>query len=389
LEFELPEEHRLLREGVRRFCEREIRPFSAEWDREGRFPLGLLPSLAQMGLLGIGVPEEYGGAGLDHLGYAICVEELARFDGSIALTVASHNGLALAHLLAVGTQEQKAKYLSKAAAGEWLAAWAMTEPSAGSDTMAIRTVAKRDGDHWILDGTKTFITQGSICGFCVVIAKTEATSNARTGMTAFIVERGTPGFEVTRVLEKYGCRASDTAELCFRSCRVPDTARLGGVGAAFYDMMRILDRGRLAIAAMALGLGRGALEQALGYAKEREAFGRPIVQHQAVQWKLVDARVQLQAAELLVHRAAWLADQGRAFSAEAAMAKLFASETATRICNDAMQIHGGYGYTQEFPIERFLRDAKLCEIGEGTSEIMRLLIARQLIGRAAFDETSQ
>jgi alkylation response protein AidB-like acyl-CoA dehydrogenase len=321
-----------------------------------------------MGLLGIGVPEEYGGAGLDHLGYAICVEELARCDGSIALTVASHNGLASAHLLAVGTAEQKAKYLPKACSGEWLAAWAMTEPGAGSDTTAIRTVAQRDGDHWVIDGTKTFITQGSICGFCVVLAKTESAANARGAMTAFIIERGTEGFEVSRVLEKYGCRASDTAELCFRHCRVPDTARLGAVGAAFYDTMRILDRGRLAIAAMALGLGRGAFEQALAYSKEREAFGRPIAQHQAVQWKLVDAKVQLQAAELLVHRAAWLADRGDSFS------------------TDAMQIHGGYGYTREFPVERFLRDVKLCEIGEGTSEIMRMLIARQLLGRVALAE---
>ncbi|MGC4066480.1 MAG: acyl-CoA dehydrogenase family protein [Polyangiaceae bacterium] len=386
MEFELSESHRLLREAVKRFCDREIRPFAREWELRGRFPMELVPALASMGLLGIGVPEEFGGAGLDHLGYAICIEELARCDGSIALTVASHNGLALAHLLAVGTAEQKAKFLPRACSGEWLAAWAMTEPGAGSDTTAIRTTARRDGDHWILDGTKTFITQGSICGFCVVLAKTESAANARAGMTAFIVERGTEGFVVSRVLEKYGCRASDTAELCFRSCRVPDSARLGGVGAAFYDTMRILDRGRLAIAAMALGLGRGAFEQALNYSKEREAFGRPIAQHQAVQWKLADGKVSLQAAELLVHRAAWLADRGESFSTEVAMAKLFASEMATRICNDAMQIHGGYGYTREFPIERFLRDARLCEIGEGTSEIMRMLIARQLLGPGALAE---
>lgn len=381
MNFELPESHVLLRSTVRAFCERNVAPFARLWDREARFPSEIIPSLAQLGLLGIVVPEKYGGAGMDMLAYAICVEEIATFDGALALTVASHNGLALAHVLFAGTDEQKNQVLPKAVSGQWLAAWAMTEPGAGSDSAAISSTAVRDGDDWIINGTKTFISQGSVCGFCVVLAQTPLSDHGLRGMTAFIVERGTDGFEVTGTLDKYGCRASDTAELLFRDCRVPDGARLGGVGAAFYDTMRILDRGRLAIAAMALGLGRGALTMGLRYARERVTFGRRISQHQAIQWKLADGKTTLDAAELLVHRAAWLADQGRPFSMEASMAKLFASEAATKVCNDVLQIHGGYGYTKEFDVERFLRDVKLCEIGEGTSEIQRLIIARHLLGR--------
>lgn len=381
MDFDLPESHKILRATVRDFCEREVLPHARTWDEEERFPLELIPKLASLGLLGITIPDEYGGAGMDTLAYALCVEECARIDGALALTVASHNGLGTTHVLAVGTPEQKQKYLPQAASGRWLAAWALTEPGAGSDSAAVRTRARRDGDSWVLDGTKTFITQGTVGAFCVVIARTNDEGAPHRGLTAFVVDHGTPGFEVARTLSKLGCRASDTGELTFNQCRIPDSQRLGEVGAAFYDTMRILDRGRIAIAAMALGLGRGALAQALRYAQERETFGRPIAQYQAVQWKLADARTSLDAAELLVYRAAWLCDEGRPYTMEAATAKLFASEAATRVCNDALQIHGGYGYTREFEIERFLRDAKICEIGEGTSEIQRLVIARGLLGR--------
>ena len=366
---------------MREFCERTIAPQANERDESARFPAELLPALASQGLLGIMVPEQWGGASLDCLGYAICVEELARVDGGLALTVASHNGLGTAHLLFAGTAEQKQKFLPRVAAGECLIAWAMTEPSAGSDTSRIQTTARRVGNDWVIDGKKAFISQGSVAGFCIVLAQTELLGRPGRGMTAFIVERDTPGFEVARVVQKYGCRASDTAELSFHQCRVPDSARLGGEGAAFYDTLRLLDRGRLGISAMALGLGRAALDAALAYAREREAFGRKLAHHQAIQWMLADGKTTLDAAELLIHRAAWLADCGRAFASEASMAKLFASECATKVCNDAMQIHGGHGYTRDYPIERFLRDVKVCEIGEGTSEIQRMLIARHLIGK--------
>lgn len=370
----------MLRDTVRAFCAREVQPHVKDWDKAECFPAETLAALAELGLLGISVPEQYGGAGMDHLAYALCVEEIARVDGALALMVASHNGHAPAHLLAVGTEEQKVKYLPRAASGEWLTAWAMTEPDAGSDMLAIRTTAVRDGDGWVLNGDKTFVSQGSVCAFCVVFAQTED-ERTRRGLTAFIVERCTPGFEVRRTIDKCGCRASDTAELSLVRCRVADSARLGGINAAFFDTMRILDRGRLAIAAMALGLGRGATELALRYALDRETFGQPIARHQAIQWKLADAKTQLDAAELLVHRAAWLADRGLPFSMEASMAKLFASETAAKVCSDAVQIHGGYGYSREFSVERFFRDAKLCEICEGTSEIQRLIIARHLLGQ--------
>jgi alkylation response protein AidB-like acyl-CoA dehydrogenase len=379
MDFELPEQHRLLRQSVREFCEREVRPHAREWDAEERFPHEIVPKLAALGLLGIRIPEEYGGAGMDTLAYAICVEECARVDGSLALTVASHNGLGTSHILAFGNEEQKRKYLPKAASGEWLAAWALTEPGSGSDSAGLKTVAVRDGDGWLLNGTKMFITQGSVGGFCVVLARTNRDVPAQRGITAFVIDKGTPGFTASKKLEKYGCRSSDTAEITLENVHVPDTARVGGVDQGFYDTMKILDRGRISIAAMALGLGKGALELAVAYAKDRQAFGKPIAEFQAIQWKLATARTELDAAELLIHRAAWLCDRGQPYSAEAAMAKLYASEAATRACNEALQIHGGYGYTREFDVERHLRDVKLCEIGEGTSEVQRMVIAKHLL----------
>jgi alkylation response protein AidB-like acyl-CoA dehydrogenase len=379
VDFDLTEQHRILRASVREFCEREVRPHAAKWDEEERFPTEIVGKLAELGLLGIRIPEAYGGAALDTLAYAICVEECARVDGSLALTVASHNGLGTGHILGFGSEEQKQKYLSKAASGEWLAAWALTEPGSGSDAANMRTTARRDGDQWVLNGTKMFITQGSVCGFCVVLARTNFDVPAQRGVTAFIVEAGTPGFSASKKILKYGCRASDTVELTLDDVRVSDAQRLGDVDHAFYDTMRILDSGRISIAAMALGLGRGALQMALAYAKDRQAFGQPIAGFQAVRWLLADAKTALDAAELLTYRAATLADHGRPFTAEASMAKLFASEAATKVCNDSLQIHGGYGYTREFDIERHLRDVKLCEIGEGTSQVQRMVIAKHLL----------
>jgi alkylation response protein AidB-like acyl-CoA dehydrogenase len=379
MDFEFSEHHRLLRQSVREFARAEIAAHAQHWDKEERFPTELVPKLAEMGLLGIRIPEEYGGAGMDTVSYAICVEEIARVDGSIALTVASHNGLGTSHLLASGTEDQKRKYLPRAARGEWLAAWALTEPGSGSDAAALRTTARRDGDDWVLDGTKTFITQGSVCGFCVVLARTNPAAPKQRGITAFVVDRGTPGFVSSKHLLKLGCRASDTAELTLEGVRLPDAQRLGAIDSGFADTMRILDGGRISIAAMALGLGYGALQMATRYAKERKAFGKPIAEYQAIQWMVADAKTELDAAALLTYRAAWLADQGKRHTREAATAKLFASEAATRACNSALQVHGGYGYVREFDVERHLRDAKLCEIGEGTSEVQRMVIAKYVL----------
>jgi alkylation response protein AidB-like acyl-CoA dehydrogenase len=381
MDFELSEHHRLLRNSVREFARAEIAPHAQRWDKEERFPMELVPKLAAMGLLGIRIPEEYGGSGLDTTAYALCVEEIARVDGSIALTVASHNGLGTGHVLSFGSDALKRKYLPKAATGEWLAAWALTEPGSGSDSAALRTVARRDGDGWILDGTKTFITQGSVGGFCVILARTNPDVPKQRGITAFVVDHGTPGFTASKHLLKLGCRASDTAELTLDGVRISDAQRVGELDQGFTDTMRILDRGRISIAAMALGLGYGALDKAVSYSKERKAFGKPISEFQAIQWMLADAKTELDASSLLTYRAAWLADQGQRHTEEAAIAKLFASEAATKACNAALQVHGGYGYVREYDVERYLRDAKICEIGEGTSEVQRMVIAKHVLSR--------
>ena len=379
MDFELSEHHALLRNSLRQFFQERVQPRAREWDEAERFPSEIVPELAELGLLGIKIPERYGGAGLDMSAYAIAVEEAARVDGSLALTIASHNGLGTGHILAFGTEAQKEKYLTRAASGEWLAAWALTEPGSGSDSAGLRTTAVRDGDDWVIDGSKMFITQGSVGGFCVVLARTNPSAPPQRGITAFIVDTKTPGYSASKKLKKLGCRSSDTVEITLDHVRVPDSERLGELDQGFLDTMRILDGGRISIAAMALGLGRGALQMALAYAKDRQAFGKPIAEFQAIQWMLADAQTELDAAELLVRRAAWLADQGKRFTSEASMAKLFASEVATRVCNNALQIHGGYGYTREFDIERHLRDAKLCEIGEGTSQVQRMVISKHLL----------
>jgi alkylation response protein AidB-like acyl-CoA dehydrogenase len=379
MNFDFDEAHLLLRRSVRDFARAEIAPHAQAWDRDERFPTELVPKLAQMGLLGIRIPEAYGGSGMDTLAYVLSIEEIARVDGAIALTVASHNGLGTGHLLAFGSEEQKQKYLPRAASGEWLAAWALTEPGSGSDAAALRSTAVRDGDGWILNGTKTFITQGSVGGYCIVLARTNTAVAKQHGVTAFVVERGTPGFSASKHLLKLGCRASDTSELSFENVRVSDAERVGEVDHAFADTMHILDRGRVSIAAMAVGLGYGALDKAVAYAKERHAFGKPIAQFQAIQWILANAKTELDAAALLTYRAAWLSDRGGRYSQAAAMAKLFASEAASRACNGALQVHGGYGYVREFDVERHLRDVKLCEIGEGTSEVQRMVIAKNVL----------
>jgi alkylation response protein AidB-like acyl-CoA dehydrogenase len=379
MDFSPSEHHELLRRTVREFARAEVLPHARKWDEEERFPKEIVPRLAELGLLGIRIPEEYGGSGMDMQSYAICVEEIARVDGSLALTIASHNGLGTGHILGFGNEEQKKKYLSKAARGEWLAAWALTEPGSGSDAAGLRTTARRDGDTWVINGTKMFITQGSVGGFCVVLARTNSDVAKQRGITAFIVEHGTKGFSASKHLEKLGCRSSDTVELTLEDVVVDDAQRLGEIDHGFIDTMQILDRGRISIAAMALGLGFGALEMAITYAKDRKQFGKPIADFQAVQWMLADMKTELDAAHLLTYRAAWLADQGRPFTREASMAKLFASEASSRACNKALQIHGGYGYTREFHVERHLRDAKICEIGEGTSEVQRIVIAKQLL----------
>jgi alkylation response protein AidB-like acyl-CoA dehydrogenase len=316
---------------------------------------------------------------MDVTSYAICVEEIARVDGSLALTVASHNGLGTGHILAFGSEAQKQKYLPKAAKGEWLAAWGLTEPGSGSDSAGLATTARKDGGDWVINGTKMFITQGSVGGFCVVLARTNSEVSKQKGITAFIVEHGTQGFAASKHLEKLGCRSSDTVELTFEDVRVSDAQRLGEVDRGFMDTMSILDRGRISIAAMALGLGYGALDMAVTYSKDRKQFGKAIAEFQAVQWMLADMKTELDAASLLTYRAASMADAGKRYSQEASMAKLFASEAASRACNKSLQIHGGYGYTREFSVERHLRDAKICEIGEGTSEVQRMVIAKYLL----------
>jgi alkylation response protein AidB-like acyl-CoA dehydrogenase len=376
--FELDATHRAIRDTARAFAREQIAPKAKAWDQEERFPSEIIAELGKLGFLGINIAEIYGGSQLDTRSYAIIVEEISRADGSLGLTVASHNGLGSSHLARFGSEEQKQRYLPKLATGEWLGAWALTEHGSGSDSAALRTRAVRDKNGWVLNGSKMFITQGSVGGVCVVLASTDFAQRHR-GITAFAIERGTPGFEARKISGKMGCRASDTAELSLHDVRLSDEQRVGREGAGFTDAMNILDKGRISIAAMALGLGEAALEAALAYARERRQFGKELSEFQAIQWMLADSRTELDAARLLVLRAATLADEGKAFSAEASMAKLFASEAASRVCDRALQIHGGYGYVNEFPVERYVRDVRLTRIGEGTSEIQRMLIARDML----------
>jgi alkylation response protein AidB-like acyl-CoA dehydrogenase len=378
MDLRLTDEQTLLRRSIREFAEREIRPRVREWDEAQHFPPELLPKLAELGLMGIQFPEQYGGAAMSAVDYCICIEELARVDPSICLSVAAHNGLGAAHIAAFGTAEQKQKYLVPLARGEQLAAWALTEASAGSDAAAIRTVAVRDGGCWVINGAKQFITHGRSGDVIVVMAVTSRERGSR-GISAFIVERGTPGFRAGKKEDKLGMRASETSEVIFEQCRVPSSQLLGVEGQGFVNAMQVLDAGRIGIAALAVGLAQGAWDAACAYAFERRQFGQPIGAFQSIRAKLLDNAGRLEAARLLTYRAASRRDRGRRTTLEAAMAKLYASETAVRVAEDGVQIHGGYGFVKDYPAEKFFRDVKLTTIGEGTSEIQRLVIARQLL----------
>jgi alkylation response protein AidB-like acyl-CoA dehydrogenase len=378
MDFDLPDTHRTIQRMAREFAEAEIVPYAARWDEAEEFPKALVPKLGKLGFLGIQIDPEYGGAGLDTLAYAVIVEEMSRADGAIGLTVASHNGLGSSHIANFGTEEQRRRYLPKLATGEYLGAWALTEPGSGSDAASLATRAEWKHGEWILNGSKMFITQGSVAGVTVVLASSNRDAKHR-GITAFAVEPGTKGFTANKLRGKFGVRASDTAELLLEDVHLDDSARIGGEGAGFTDAMTILDKGRISIGAMALGIGEAALEAALAYAKERKQFGQAIADFQGIQWMLADSRTELDAARLLLWRAATLADRGEPFTVEASIAKLFASEAASNVCDRALQIHGGYGYMKTFPIERYVRDVRLCRIGEGTSEVQRRVIARALI----------
>jgi alkylation response protein AidB-like acyl-CoA dehydrogenase len=378
MDFCLTDEQLLLRRTVREFAEAEIRPHVREWDDAQHFPRELVPKLAALGLMGIQFPEQYGGAGMSAIEYCLCIEELARVDPAVSLSVAAHNGLCAAQIFMFGNEAQKARYLVPLAQGEQIGAWGLTEPGAGSDAAATRTTAMRDRDAWVLNGSKTFITHGSVGDVIVVMAVTNRARGPK-GISAFIVERGTPGMTAGRKEDKLGMRASDTSEVVFERCSVPADHLLGEEGQGFINALQVLDAGRIGIAALAVGLAQGAFEAARDYAAERRQFGQPIASFQAIQWKLADNATRIEAARLLTYRAAYLKDAGRRTTLESAMAKLYSSEIAVRAAEDAVQIHGGYGFVKDYPAEKFFRDVKLTTIGEGTSEIQRLVIARQLL----------
>ena len=372
------EDQAQLRREIREFARREIAPNVMRWDEASEFPLATVKELGRMGLLGIIFPAEYGGAGLGYVDYVLAIEELSRVDGSIGLTVAAHNSLCSNHIFLTGNEAQKRKYMPLLTTGEWLGAWGLTEPGSGSDAGGARTSAVKKGDTWVLNGNKTFITNGHYADVAVVIAVTDKTQGTR-GLSAFVVERGTPGFRAGKEENKLGLRASDTSELIFEDCVIPAENLLGKLGEGFKDSMRVLDGGRISIAALSLGIAQGALDAALKYAKERRQFGKAISEFQGIQWKLADMATQLDAARLLTLRAAQKKDAKLPVTRDAAMAKLYASEVAVRICDEGVQIHGGYGFIKDYPAEKFYRDVKLCTIGEGTSEIQRMVIARELL----------
>jgi alkylation response protein AidB-like acyl-CoA dehydrogenase len=378
VDFELNDEQKLLRKTVRDYAEQKLAPHSSAWDEAQAFPRSVFEALGELGLMGAVWPTEYGGAGLSTLDYSIVIEELARVDASVALSLAAHHSLCSGHIFLAGSEEQKRRYLVPLARGEKVGCWGLTEAGAGSDAGSTQTRAVRDGDFWVLDGTKNFITNAGVADIAVVMAVTDP-SRRKRGISAFIVERGTPGFRSGRKMDKLGVRSSDTRELVLESCRIPAQNLLGEPGHGFIDTLRILDRGRIGIAAFSLGIAQGALEASMRYAKERRQFGHSIADFQAIQWKIADMAVKVDAARLLTRRAAALRDAGREHTVESSMAKLYASEAAVEVAMEAVQIHGGYGYTKEFPVERFLRDSKLGTIGEGTSEVQRLIIARGLL----------
>ena len=375
LSFELTADHQMIRDSVRDFAERHIAPTILERDASKKFPHEIVKMLADQGLLGIYHDEKYGGAGFDTVSFCLALEEIARWDASLALTVASHTSLAGGHIALAGNVDQKKKYLTPLAQGEKLGAWCLTEPGSGSDSSDMKTTAVKDGEDWIINGAKTFITQGSVGHIYVVLAKTDPTLGTK-GISAFIVERDMDGVEPGEPMHKLGMNTSDTAEVVLEDVKVPGENLLGELGRGFVDTMKVLDGGRIGIGALSVGIARGALEESMKYAKDRKQFGSSIGDFQAIEHKMVNMAVEIDAARLLVHRAAWLKDNGKSYTKEASMAKLFASEMAERAALEAVQIHGGYGYTKEYHVERFLRDVKLMTIGEGTSEIQRLILAR-------------
>ena len=378
MDFSLTEEQQLLKKTVREFAEAEIGPHAREWDEKQEFPRAVFTKLGELGLMGVVWPAEYGGSGMSTLDYAIVMEELSRVDAGVALSVAAHNSLSSGHIFLAGTEEQKKKYLTPLARGEKVGCWGLTENSAGSDAGGTKTTAVRDGGHWVINGSKTFITNGRVADTAVVMAVTDR-AKGNKGISAFILERGMKGFRSGKKEDKLGVRSSDTSELVFEDCRITASHLLGREGQGYVDTLRILDRGRIGIAAFSIGIAQGSLEAAMKYALERRQFGHPIADFQAIQFKIADMATKVSAARLLAWHAASLRDAGKEHKVESSMAKLFASEAAVEIALDAVQIHGGYGYLKEYPVERYLRDSKLGTIGEGTSEVQRLVIARELL----------
>ncbi|MGG5575808.1 acyl-CoA dehydrogenase family protein [Myroides sp. C15-4] len=378
MNFEYNETQAMIAESIRDFAEQNIRPYIMEWDEAQIFPVDLFKKLGEMGYMGVLVPEEYGGSGLNYHEYITIVEEISKVDSSIGLSVAAHNSLCTNHILTFGNEEQKKKWLPKLATAEWIGAWGLTEHNTGSDAGGMNTTAVKDGDHWVLNGAKNFITHAISGNVAVVIARTGEKGDSR-GMTAFVIEKGTPGFSSGRKENKLGMRASETAELIFDNCRVSDANRLGEVGEGFIQAMKVLDGGRISIGALSLGIAKGAYEAALKYSKERVQFGKPISEFQAIGFKLADMATEIEASELLLHKAAFLKNNNKPMTKLGAMAKMYASEVCVKVSTDAIQIHGGYGYTKDFPVEKFFRDSKLCTIGEGTTEIQKLVISRQIL----------
>ncbi|HTA72563.1 MAG TPA: acyl-CoA dehydrogenase family protein [Bryobacteraceae bacterium] len=378
MEFDYTQEQIHLRKAVREFAEAEIAPHVLEWDEEQIFPLEAIKKAGQLGFLGAIFPEDLGGAGLGYVDYAIIIEELSRVDPSVGLIVAAHNSLCTNHIFIAGSDEQRQKYLPKLATGEWIGSWSLTETESGSDAAGTRTKAVKDGACWVLNGSKIFTTNAQYADVCVAMAVTDRGASQH-GISAFILEKGVPGFRVGKKENKLGMRASATGEIVFTDCRVPDSQLLGKRGEGFIDSLRILDGGRISIAALAVGTAQGAYEAALKYSKQRKQFGRFISEFQTIQNKLADMATEIDAARLLTYRSGWMKDQGQRVTKESSMAKLFSSEVAVRVTNEAVQIHGGNGFIKDYPVEKFYRDVKLCTIGEGTSEIQRLVIARQLL----------
>ena len=379
--FGLTEEQKQLQSAVRSFAEGEIAPHVSEWDEKSEFPHEVVKKLGEMGLLGVIFPESLGGAGMGYVEYVLAIEELSRVDGSVGIIVAAHNSLCTNHIMLAGNDEQRKRWIPKLASGQWLGAWGLTEPGSGSDAAGARTTAVKQDDTWVLNGSKTFITNGGHADCAVVLAVTDREKGTK-GISAFVVEKGTKGFRPGRKENKLGLRASDTSELIFEDCEIPAENLIGKEGDGFKDAMRVLDGGRISIAALSLGMARGALDAAMKYAQDRRQFGKAISEFQAIQFKLANMATELDAAWLLTMRAAQMKDAGKKVTLESAMAKLYASEAACRICDEGLQIHGGYGFIKDYPAEKFYRDVRLCPIGEGTSEIQRMVIARELLGNS-------